>query len=361
MRDELQKKIMNLMIGENVDLESVQSKLVMILNEYEITAACREIATVVNEDDITRYIRMFLISKRVSGRTERTLKQYSGELWRFFNEVQKSPIEVTSNDIKLYLATKEVRDGVSKTYLKNMSRVISSFYTWMQKEEHVLKNPMDKVEEIKLPKRKKKAFSEEEVELLRFAAGSDLRILCILEILISTWCRVSELSQIKISDFSKEMDSVLVHGKGEKDRLCYINAKARLTLEKYLGERKDENPYLFPKCACNVGDGTVFSSECSRLGGKPSTWWKIPELVSADAHTDAGVVEAWVRKIGKRAGVENAHPHRFRRTGATFALRRGMPIEQVSKILGHESLTTTQIYLDISENELEQAHRKYVM
>lgn len=358
MRDKLLQEIIVLLMANGADVEHIKSRLIIILDKYEIESRCTEVA-VVNEDDITKYIRLFLISKRVSGRTEMTIQRYKSDLTRFFGIVQKSPLDITSDDIKLYLATKEVKDGASKVYQKNILRVISSFYQWMVKEEHILKNPMNKVDEIKIPKVKKEAFSESQIEQLRFAIGDDMRLACMFELLLCTWCRVSELAQIKIRDIAEDRESVLVHGKGSKDRICYINARAKLCMERYLQERSDNNEYLFPKSSVKVGGGRYISAECKKRKLKPNCWWKSKDLIG-EGHVDKGVIESLVRDLGKKAKVEHVHPHRFRRTGATFALRRGMPIEQVSKILGHESIETTQIYLDISEQELAQAHRKYV-
>ena len=220
---------------------------------------------------------------------------------------------------------------------------------------------MNKVDNIKTPKIKKEAFTESQIEQLRFTIGDDIRVMCMFELLLSTWCRVSELAQIKIKDFSESKDTVLVHGKGSKDRICYINARAKIVLQKYLDERTDNNEYLFTKSVTTVNsNGKLVCVECKKRKIKPMNWWKAKELVG-EGHIDKGAIEAIVRKLGKRAGVEKVHPHRFRRTGATLALRRGMPIENVSKILGHESIETTQIYLDLAEEDLRQAHKKYVV
>lgn len=359
MRDKLLDEIILTLVSNGLDADLVKSRLTILLNDYDITSRCTEIS-VVNEDDISKYIRLFLINKRVSGRTDRTIKYYKGELERFFREVSKSPTEITSDDIKLFLATKEVRDGVSKVYQKNIMRVISSFYQFMTKEEYILKNPMNKVDDIKIPKKKKHAFTELEIEQLRYSIKDDIRLMCIFELFLSTWCRVSELCLIKRSDISENMEEVLVHGKGEKDRVCYINSKAKLCLCEYLKKRKDNNEYLFPECSIKVNDpNKIFSTECKKYKVKSKDWWTVPELIG-DSYVDKSSVESLIRKLGKKAGIEKVHPHRFRRTGATFALRKGMPIEQVSKLLGHESIDTTQIYLDISEKELAQAHHKYV-
>lgn len=359
MRDKLMREIITVLIDENVDTEKIKSRLVILLDKYEVEQRCTEIS-VVNENDISKYIRLFLVNKRVAGRTERTINHYYHELNRFFNEIQKKPIDITSDDIKLYLAKKEVRDNASKVYQKNIMRVISSFYQWMQKEEYILRNPMNKVDEIKCPKIRKEAFTEMQIEQLRMNIGDDIRLACIFEILLSTWCRVSELAQIKISDIRDDQEAVLIHGKGSKDRICYLNARAKICLQNYMKLRNDNNEYLFPKCSIGVDSkGECFSKRCKSNKVKLKNWWMCRELVG-NGHVDKSSIEGSIRKLGKKAGVENTHPHRFRRTGATFALRRGMPIEQVSKILGHESIETTQIYLDISEKEIENAHKKYV-
>lgn len=309
-----------------IDPDVIKSKLVMILSNYEISKRTTEIS-VINEDDTSKYIRLFIINKRVAGRTERTVNYYKHELNRFFREVQKSPVNVTSDDIKLYLAMKEVRDGSSKVYLQNMLRVISSFYQWMTKEEHISKNPMNKVDGIKIPKVKKHAFSEIEIELLRNKI-TDLRDKAILEVLLSTWCRVSEISNMNVEDIKSD-NSMEVLGKGQKMRKVYLNAKAIVAIDDYLKSRTDSNKALFVS------------------KDKPYNRLK------------NSAIEIITRNYGKACGIENCHPHRFRRTGATFALKRGMPIEQVSTILGHESIETTQIYLDISEDDVAMAHRKY--
>ena len=359
MRDELMSRISMALISEGFDADKVHGKLVLILNDYEIQSRCTEIA-ITDEDDIPKYIRLFLISKRVAGRTDRTIYAYESELKRFFYNVRKSPLDGTSDDIRMYLAVKEVKDGAGKVYLKHISRVLSSFYQWMQKEEYLLKNPMNKVEDIKTPKVKKKAFTETEIEQLRLASDGNIRLQCVFELLLSTWCRVSEIAQMKIKDIAENKESVLVHGKGEKDRTCYINARAKIYLQRYLDCRKDDNEYLFPSCKIGVNDGDkVFSTECKKQKVNPKDWWMAETLVG-DNHVDKGVIESMIRKLVKNAGVEKTHPHRFRRTGATFALKRGMPIEQVSKLLGHESIETTQIYLDLGESELQQGHKKFV-
>ena len=358
MRDELLQKILIALQSEGMDIERVKSKVIIAMDGYEITSRCTEVA-VVDEDDTEKYIRLFLMNKKVAGRTERTLIMYKNTLNLFFRECQKSPLDVTSDDIKMFLAIKEVRDKASKNYLKDLQGPISSFYQWMQREEYIVRNPMNKVDSIKVPKVKRYAFTEQDIEKMRMAIGDNLRMTCIFELLLSTWCRVSELAIMKISDISQNGEKILVHGKGQKDRYCYLNARSKLYLDMYLKSRNDKNEFIFPNAKKEIMLKKEFFSTIKKHNVKQKDWWMIPEMIGDD-HIGADIIEQYVRKLGKKAGVNNVHPHRFRRTGATHALRRGMPIEQVSKILGHESIETTQIYLDISENELEQSHKKYV-
>ena len=362
-RNEMTKSILNLFAINNVNPEDVRSRLFMIIDKYEITERTTEIA-VCDENVTENYINKFILDKRIAGCSVNTLRFYDKSIHAFFRETPKTPVEVTADDIKRFIAIKDVRDGVSKTYQKDLMHCISSFYTWMVREEYIIKNPFNKIDSIKVPKVKKEAFTEMDIEKLRMNIKSDdSRMLAIFEILLSTWCRVSELTAMKISDLSENMDSVLVHGKGGKDRTCYLNARAQLALRQYLSHRRDNNIWLFPKCSVNpivVAQGTApFPALCKRYHVKQRNWWHVPELL-ADGYVDKSVVESAIRKLAKKAGVSNAHPHRFRRTGATFALRRGMPIEQVSWLLGHASIETTQIYLDISERDVELGHRKYV-
>lgn len=365
-RDDLMVKVQQILIQHDIPPDELRAELFLAFEPYEITQRSTELV-VADEESIEKYIRLFLINKRVAGRTDRTLALYKYILMKFFQYCPKLPTEITADDIKGYLAYKEIVDGTSKVWVKNVSRVLSSFFQWMTREEYIVRNPFNKIEDIKLPKIKKAAFTEMDVEKLRSSIEpNDIRLLLIFELLLSTWCRASEISNIRISEFSENKDSVLVHGKGQKDRICYLNAKAKITLQRYLNLRNDESDWLFPQCKYSVAknneEGVTFSQALKKLGIKQKdscNWWQYGELVK-DEPTKRDDIESRIRMLGRKAGVEKTHPHRFRRTGATFALRRGMPIEQVSKLLGHESIETTQIYLDISERELEQGHRKYV-
>lgn len=355
MRDQLCTELINTLFPYRKDLpfEEIKAQFTIILNNYDVEKRKTEII-VRDEDKNMHYIAMFIASKAAGGRTEKTLKYYKSELQRVFDNIGKNADEITSDDIKLYLAKKLRVDKVSKTTVNNSRRALSSFYGWMVKNEHIRTNPMNKVETMKFAKPKKYAFSDMDIELLREACKTE-RETMILEVLLSTWARVSELCNIRIDEI--ENDKIIVHGKGEKDRTVFLNAKAQFALKRYLEKRKDDNPFLLPR-ASEVGNVSAFAK--GRKRAVMANWYEIPELVDPELPSDKGTVESIVRKIGQRAGVKNVHPHRFRRTGATFALRGGMPFMTVSKLLGHANIAVTQVYLDITDEELENEHGKYV-
>lgn len=352
-REELRDQLYLVMARNNV--KDAMTEIDAILGEFEVQNRTTEVA-LLKEDRNEYLFKKFLTAKIVKGCSERTIECYQKTLKFVFDRVHKTVDEVTTDDIRFYLALRQKRDGVSKVMANNELRVLSSFYQYLQAEEIVIKNPILRIEKIKEDKKQKSAFTEIEIEKIRDATRN-ARERAIVDVLLSTGCRVSELVGIKIEDLNH--DKLVVHGKGGKDRTVYLNAKALVSLQKYLSERTDQNPYVF----CGgyfVKHDTKKANKyrCSKRG----EWYKVPELVSEDSHMDRGTVEQLMRRLKRRAGIEaSCYPHKFRRTCATMALRRGMPIEQVSRMLGHESVDTTQIYLDINEKDLEQAHKKYVV
>lgn len=348
--DEKQNVINNIVVAllkefPELDSQRICSVLYIELNEYSLEKEERELI-VYEGDPNDVLIKRFLVVKRVNGLTSRTLRYYE-ETLRFINGRIRKPFQnVTPDDVRIYLAFREINDNTKATTRDNERRVLSSFFDWANDEGIVKFNPVKKVPKIKGEKKQKHAFSDTEIELIRNSCKT-AREKAIVETLLSTGCRASELVGMKIKELNA--NKIVVHGKGRKDRTCYLNAKAMIAIDVYLKERKDDNPYIF--CGGFFGVGQNHS--------RAKDWYKYPELVS-DKPMCTGTVESTVRSIGRRAGVENCHPHRFRRTCATLALRRGMPIEQVSKMLGHEQLDTTKIYLDLNERDLELAHEKYV-
>lgn len=334
-----------------IDDEDIRNRLYIILNKYEIIQRETSIA-LLQEDRNEFLIRSFIVAKTVKGCTERTLHYYKDRVSASIEKMGKTVDDITTEDIRLYIAKRLYCDGVSKTTVGNEIRCLKSFFTYVSTEELIKKNPMSRVDTIKKEKTRKEAFTEIELEKMRLELKTN-REKAIYEILLCTGCRVSEIVNIKLSEI--QGNEILIHGKGQKDRIVYLNAKGQFILDQYMNERTDNNPYLFA--------GGIFMQIYNRLSRKRQDlkeWYKYPELVHESNPADKGSIESFIRKLGRKVGVR-AYPHKFRRTCATFALRRGMPIEQVSKMLGHESIETTQIYLDLSEQDLKEAHRKYVL
>lgn len=321
--------------------KKLEGIIYMVLADFNIERASTELE-VYKGDVTTELIKRFIVSKKLKNCSDRTLKYYTTESMRIFETIGKNPIDATVDDIRMYFFKRQIEDKVSPVTINNERRVLSSFYKWMNQEDVRMSNPMLKIDEIKEPKKKKKAFTEYEIELMRNQIV-DIRNKAIFEILVSTWARVSEIAEIKLSDIQE--DQVLVHGKGDKYRYVFLTPKAQLAIKEYLDRRQDENCYLFTR-------------KKDDLGGTIRNWWMFPEYVDESRHIDVGTIELFIRKLGKKNGIA-AHPHKFRRTGATMALKKGMPLMTVSKTLGHESIDTTQIYLDIDETDLKEAHMKY--
>lgn len=336
------------------ELESVVMKITMLLNDYDISRSERSIV-VYDQDETTAAIKKFVAAKIAKGCTPRTVKYYMTEVTKILRAIGKPYDQVTADDIRFYLAKRVQVDGVTKVTANSERRALSSFYQWLQMEEILLKNPMNKIEAIKEYKKKKKAFSKMEMEKIRDACVT-AREQAMVEVLFSTWARVTEVVNIRIDEI--EGEKIIVHGKGEKDREVYLTPKAELAIQKYLSERTDNNPYLFPraKYAGDIARVTRGRKKCNQ-----AKWYQDQNLVDENRPMDVSSMEGIIRKIGRKADVDKSHPHRFRRTGATMALRGGMPLLQVSKLLGHEQIGTTQIYLDITDEELMNAHDKYVL
>lgn len=291
-------------------------------------------------------MKKFIVCKKIKGCTDRTIHTYKDYITRILQKINKSVLDITVDDIRLYIATRVGK--VSVASIDNERRALCTFFSFLQDEGIVTMNPMRKIEKVKGKKKKKEAFTDMEIEKIRNACETN-RERAIIEVLLSTGARVSELVNIKLSEI--EDNKVILHGKGQKDRYVYLNAKAIFAMQKYLEEREDDNEYLF---AGGIGFGV--SKDMLKL---KKDFYKHKECLS-NGHLGLNSVEHIVRRLKKKAGVQEAYPHKFRRTFATNALKNGMSIEKVSKLLGHESIETTQIYLDINEKDLELAHERYV-
>lgn len=308
-------------------LSTVQQSMYLVLNNYEIADRKTEVA-IYNQDEDHRMYNMFFVSKKVSGLSMETLNYYGYVLQRFFHEIQKDIKNIDTNDIRYYLAERAMRDGISKVTQDNELRVLKSFFNWQQEEGYLQHSPARKIAKIKQDYRIKKAYSEIELEKLR-RETTNKRDLAIVDILYSTGCRVSEIVKANREDIAG--DELIVYGKGGKERVVYLNPKAVLTLSEYINDREDDNEALF----------VHLRRPHSRLKKEG--------------------IESMICELGKRAGVKKAHPHRFRRTVATNALNRGMPMEEVQQLLGHNDIQTTSIYAKSTKENVKADHKKYVV
>lgn len=333
------------------DSFAVSNILYVLLNDYEIKEKTTEIA-VYHGDTNELLLKRFLVAKKVKGCTDRTLRLYASEIPKILGRIGKDVVDITPDDIRIMCAFR-LQSGVSKRTVGNELRYLRSFYTYMHGEGVVIKNPMARVDPIKENRTQKEAFTDDEIVKMRNTPKTN-REATIFELLLCTGCRVTELAGIQLADIDYREDKILVHGKGQKDRYCYLNAPAKYALNIYLNERKDQSVWLFP-------GGFWLSIKGKKGIAKEDykNWYKNPELVDINRHVNTGSIEEFIRKLGRKNGVK-AYPHKFRRTCATNALRAGMPIEMVSKMLGHANIGVTQLYLDLKEEDLKIAHNKYV-
>jgi len=301
------------------------------LRDFEVTKlerSCTELSTDISPD--VKAYQMYFVAKKVEGLSDKSLQLYRYTIDKFLDMAQKPLIAINANDVRFFLAS---RQGVSLTTLDNERRYLSSFFTWLHDEEYVPKNPMKKIKAIKQARIVRKPFSGKEIEELRDACNGK-RERAIVEVLLSTGMRVGELHGVDRDDISGS--EVVVTGKGKKQRVCYLNPTALKRLNDYLAERTDSlQPLILADLSSKWSAKYGF-----RLG--------------------IGRIEEIVREIGRRAGVASTHPHKFRRTAATTALQRGMPIEQVQKMLGHESIDTTLRYALTADETVKHAHSKYM-
>ncbi len=343
IKDEVVRKVMGVCASwlDDAEMQKIESALRMALYRLTLSEEETALSTEVKRPN-EEYLKQFLAIKMVKGLSPKSLKLYAMTARRLFSYVERNVPDMMANDIRYYLAIRKTRDGVTNVTLNGELLHLRSFFTTLQVEEIIPHNPTAKIDRIKTEKRTKDPFTELEVEKLRKAAltpktslENPKRNLAIIEVLYSTGCRVGELITMRKSDINGERTKVI--GKGNKERYVYLNPRAQMAIYDYLQSRTDNFDWLFP--------GGEFADKSGNVVDKP---------------LDAGTVGSMLRHLGKRAGVENVHPHRFRRTTATIALRRGMPIEQVSRMLGHENLTTTQIYAITDDEDVQNSHRKYL-
>ncbi|MCI8683714.1 MAG: tyrosine-type recombinase/integrase [Lachnospiraceae bacterium] len=328
LREQIIQKIMQALDGRTDagTADIVQDILIIELNNYEIQERCTDVALA--DDSADRMLKKFLATKRIEGIAESTLLRYAEENKKLIRFLGKPLYEVSTYDIRFYLSYRRENSGkkLGNRTLDGMRRCYSSFFSWLSAEGLIGRNPCAAIKQIKYRKEVKKPYSAAEMEKLRRACANK-RDLALLDFLYCTGCRVSEVARLNIDDIDFENMECTVLGKGNKERTVYLSEVAAMNLGEYLASREDNNEALF------TGKGT------ERLGKNG--------------------IEVLLKRIGRKAGVINVHPHRYRRTLATNLLDRGMNIQDVAVILGHADLKTTQVYCYISQKNVKNAYSKY--
>lgn len=275
------------------------------------------------------YLSMFLNAKKIEGCSERTLSYYKSTVEKLLWSIDESIRKVTTDDIRGYLANYQCLNNCSKTTIDNVRRNISSFFTWLEEEDYIIKSPMRRIHKIKTVKTVKEVISDEEIEKMRDGCRN-LRDLAIIDLLYSTGIRIGELVRLNIDDIDFEERECIVFGKGGKERRVYFDAKTKIHLLGYINSRSDTNPALF----------VTLDAPYNRL--------KISGI------------EIRLRRLGRELGINKVHPHKFRRTMATRAIDKGMPVEQVQKLLGHSQIDTTMHYAIVNQTNVKVSHRKFI-
>lgn len=280
-------------------------------------------------DDNQHLVSVFLAAKRVEGCSEKTVRYYDSTIRNVLTTVQKDIKTITTDDLRIYLDDYQKRSRASKVTIDNIRRILSSFFSWLEDEDYIVKSPVRRIHKVKTCKTVKETYSDEALELMRdnCECGRDLAI---IDILSSTGMRVGELVRLNRSDIDFENRECIVLGKGNKQRKVYFDARTKIHLQSYLRVRTDENEALF----------VALQKPYDRL--------------------QISGVEIRLRELGRKLEINKVHPHKFRRTLATMAIDKGMPIEQVQQLLGHQSVDTTLQYAMVNQNNVKLSHRRFI-
>lgn len=276
-----------------------------------------------------RYIEMFLAAKSIEGCSERTISYYRSTILNMLDTINLSIRKITTEILREYLTEYQTRRNCGKVTIDNIRRNLSSFFSWLEEEDHIIKSPIRRIHKVKTGTTVKEVISDEEIEIIRDNCDNK-RDLAMIDLLYSTGMRVGELVNLDISDINFEERECIVYGKGDKERKVYFDARTKLHIQSYLRERVDNNKALF----------VTLNSPCKRL------------KISG--------VEIRLRELGRRLKISKVHPHKFRRTMATRAIDKGMPIEQVQRLLGHQQIDTTMKYAMVNQNNVKTSHRRFI-
>lgn len=297
------------------------------LSECEITPKATE-EEQRNKENV-ELLGAFISSKKVEGCSDKTIHYYKSSIEKLIATVKKNVCDIATNDIRCYLAEQQEQRGLSKVTIDNLRRIYSSFFSWLEDEDYITKSPVRRIHKVRTDALVKEVLTDENIEVLRDSC-QELRDIAMIDLLLSTGMRVGELVKINREDIDFQERQCIVFGKGNKEREVYFNARTKIHLKKYLEQRTDTNPALF--------------------------------VSLHEPHTRLTIsgVEVRLRQLGKRVNLNKVHPHKFRRTLATMAIDKGMPIEQVQKMLGHVKIDTTLHYAMVNQTNVKIAHRKFL-
>ena len=308
----------------NAQTERLQEVLQHTLFGYEVTKIESE-----KEISEQNYMELFISAKRIEGCSEKSLKYYKAAIEMMIATVGKSVKHIEADDIRRYLTEYQEKKESIKVTIDNIRRILSSFFSWLEDEDYILKSPVRRIHKVKTGTNIKETYSDEALELMRDNC-TELRDLAMIDMLASTGMRVGEMVLLNREDIDFNERECVVFGKGDKERIVYFDARTKIHLQNYLNSRKDDNPALF----------VSLQSPYNRM--------------------NIGGIEVRLRQLGKRLGLNKVHPHKFRRTLATMAIDKGMPIEQLQQLLGQRRIDTTLQYAMVKQSNVKIAHRKYI-
>lgn len=326
MKQKIMEEIVQQMLPHlnNAQLQKLQEVLEYSLYNYEISGKVTEV-----EDDSQKLIDSFVYAKRIEGCSEKTLKYYRTTIEAMTEAIDKGVRHMQTDDLRSYLTKYQEKNGSSRVTIDNIRRILSSFFSWLEDEDHILKSPVRRIHKVKTATNIKETYTDEELEKMRDNC-TELRDLAIIDMLSSTGMRVGEMVLLNKADINFNERECIVFGKGDKERVVYFDARTKIHLQNYIDSRTDDNPALFVTL-------------------------RVPHV-----RITIGGIESRLREMGKALEIEKVHPHKFRRTLATMAIDKGMPIEQLQQLLGHKRIDTTLQYAMVKQSNVKQAHRKYI-
>ena len=310
---------------DNAQLEALHDVLVKAFKSVTITA----VAETDKEPDNEKIVTEFLSAKRIEGCSDKSLNYYRKTITAALDSVGKGIKHITTDDLRTYLTNYQAEKKSSKVTMDNIRRILSSFFSWLEDEDYIIKSPVRRIHKVKTSKTIKETYTDENLELMRDNCV-ELRDLAMIDMLASTCMRVGEMVLLNRGDINFNERECIVLGKGDKERIIYFDARTKLHLQNYLDSRTDDTPALFVS------------------------------LRSPHNRLTIGAIELRLREMGKKLGISKVHPHKFRRTLATMAIDKGMPIEQLQRLLGHQRIDTTLQYAMVKQSNVKLAHRKYI-